>query len=297
MDNKDSCAVRKWLKKCDDTNIAPWLWDFKNELLINRNNESNNVDNAIIRIFEWYLNENEYYAGETEETYLAKCIYHVLWDIPMEYLSVKLLDVDVMNSFWTTYRHAIKLEYTDPGTKRYSGKINKNTFENLKKNYNDYSAVNEEVVRYGDIKKFAQLTHTIGNFTAEPKFWNASRYKSTKDFWDSTLVFFYSMERLGFNHRLYVERYFMHDYCDKDDNYYPKQLWPGHKLPGKFKPGKEDIEPFITNVNNFIERRGKFMVKRLCEILSMKDLSFYMEDKLEKFTLDDMCRDGDTTTA
>lgn len=267
----------------------PWLWDFKNELLRDRVHEANDYDNAIKRIFEWYINDGKYNLGETENTHLAKCIYSVLWDIPMSYLddsSLRLLDIDVMNSFWTIYQHAITLEFSDPGTKWYRGKINKGTFNHLLEKYEDYVEVNEKTDKYGDIKKFAQLTHTIGNFTLEPKFWNAGRYKSTKDFWDSTLYFLKAMEVIGFNYKSYVQKFFKQGYCDKSNGYEPIPLWEGCNLPRAIKPPIDKIEHFISNANRIIEQRGKFMVKRLCEKLDMQDLTFYSEKNLCNLSLD-----------
>ena len=281
--------ITKWLEKCEEEKVEPWLWSFKTELLKENSNitELHNPKYAIKHVFNWYLDENNYENGETEDTNLAKAIYHVLWDVPMEQLNdnpLRLVDMDVMNSFWTTYRLAISYEYGNPGSKWKNGQINSDTFENLLNNFDNYANVNSDG-KYGDFSRYALLTHTIGNYTLEPKFWNAGRYKSTKDYWDSTLVFFKAMEVLGFDYKSYVERFFMHDYCDLNNNYAPKPLWFGHKIPGAFEPGKDDIKEFITNVNNNIERRGKYMIKKLCEKLNMLEMSFYVEHQLKDFEL------------
>jgi len=271
-----------WLNKCNASKVEPWLWDFKNELLKNHDTAQN--ENAIIRIFEWYMDKDvKYKLGETEETSLAKSIYSLLWNIEVDVLEKKRLDMDVMNSFWITYKQGIYLRYGEKYHKWKDGKINADAFSSLIESYSTYSRVNELFLC------FAELTHTIGNFTVEPKGFNTGR--KGNDYWDHALCLLRETEPLGHCFKHYVDKYFMTQYVYSDytvASLYGKEAW---KIA---LPSDIEMQDFLTLVCDKIEKRGKHMIRKICEKIIENDMIFQRKPQ-EWFFYNDIMNDSNAT--
>lgn len=104
MDEKKD-IIKRWFEECERKKISPWKYDFKLELQTKEKEYFQEIideSNAIKRIFVWYLSPVQA-TSETETTQLAKTIYSILWNLDTSVLN-RSFDMDVMNSFWTTYR-------------------------------------------------------------------------------------------------------------------------------------------------------------------------------------------------
>ncbi|NSP03044.1 hypothetical protein HRH66_14660, partial [Enterococcus faecalis] len=111
MDEK-KYIIKRWFEECERKKISPWKYDFKLELQTKEKKffqEIMDESNAIKRIFAWYLSPVQA-TSETETTQLAKTIYSILWNLDISVLN-RSFDMDVMNSFWTTYKFAILKKY------------------------------------------------------------------------------------------------------------------------------------------------------------------------------------------
>jgi hypothetical protein len=193
-------------------------------------------------------------------------------------LGSKIIEVraDTMNSFMTTYDQA-KIIY-------------KNGENHLYANANE----NEE------LRKFARLTHTIGNFTLVPRnlppfttvnisFNQYRGRKTVYDYWDLSLRLLkenlvFPESNLEDSFEQYVRLFYLKDYY-LDDNHTIKPLFTRHKKllaeplemplslttalgktlkPDDFLPQSEsELIEFLKTVNFRIEKRGKKMVREL----------------------------------
>lgn len=103
----------------------------------------------------------------------------------------------------------------------------------------------------GELKRFAALTHNIGNLIIFPKGYNYGRYNKTGDFFDLTLETIYNT--LGTTiFKEYANRYFLNIYLE---NGKPKKFWEDHLL-NKVKPKNlEHISTCLERINTYIETR------------------------------------------
>ncbi|MCM3390591.1 hypothetical protein M3649_21135 [Ureibacillus chungkukjangi] len=168
---------------------------------------------------------------------------------------------DTMNSFATTYKHALKIYEKD------EFKVNSNPH----------------------LKQFAALTHSIGNFTLLP--FKLNRYKDEKSFnqyrggnFGKYFVFDYfdlSLKLLKENvndlvFEKFIDTFFLNDYVDKD--YYVKPLFKSHEEflsserlslsePSKFLPKNElELNEYLENVSINTQARAKRIVVELQKI-------------------------------
>lgn len=260
-----STIVKEWLKECDENGVKPWEYDFKLDSVVPKRQHIAHrfleETNPIKRILDWYVTGDE--TIETETTPIAKAIYSILWGIDRVALDNKLLDMDVMNSFWTMYKLNIELHYNDIYAKHIKNGVNAVEINKLKEKFYEYETVNTL------FESFAAKTHTIGNFIVEHKGFNRGRYNN--DFWDLALFFIKTYSELQDETawKKKVGKFFLEPYVD--ENYDIVELYDGH-FSGNTKPNKNSgadttlqTQQFLDRVNINIEQRGKRMIKQLCE--------------------------------
>lgn len=176
-------SIEKFLQLED-----PALYDFKNQSLNEDSTNENN--NSIYKYFRYKLDSS---SSDCDKCQLAYDIYNRLWNWPLEgscnYRLVDLnnskvlLGADTINSFWTTYKIVLQIFYKDYIDDFHKQKENcraqgKVLYEWLKDN-KQIEAVKEKINQqcefkiYDELCKFAELTHSIGNFTLIPVGFNA----------------------------------------------------------------------------------------------------------------------------
>ena len=174
---------------------------------------------------------------------------------------------DTMNSFWTTYARALKLEtgetfYAKPHT------------EELLRRHDaeGYREINEM------FSEFAMLTHTRGNFVLVPVTQagnlNMKRYAPYSDYWDLTLASIRNKQLKAYNEFFgdnsddqfnipklggfdgYVRRHHLGAYVDSQGEVLP--LWDGHLDEGApaLPETMAQIEQFLANVTRAITQRA-----------------------------------------
>ena len=303
-------TVLRWLKECEEIGIKPWEYDFKYEIYENSILVEEMKDKPIELLLETWKDDKVYgYIKETEDSDLAQCIYKILWGFHSKNASKYKddVDADVMNSFWYTFKYylrSVDQVFVENGFNRdgpikcdkglgddvtrgkfkdkYEGQfklweetlgISKNFWLSFILDNIDYFLYADKLKVASELKKYAALTHTIGNFTLVPKGYNSGR--GGNDYWD------YALEKMknqdlsvfdgGFNH--YIDNFHMSDYI-KDDEVKP--LMDQEKLRDKEK-AKDEIESFLKKVNQNIEIRGKKMIEALLQKLQEE---FEGEDKV-----------------
>ncbi|MCK8487070.1 hypothetical protein M0651_07805 [Paenibacillus sp. MBLB2552] len=241
-------------------------YDFKNEDPC----EEVRDEKDPFRKFELYKNSKSNFDCDSSK--LAYRIYKLLWgwnyrnrfSIPdnlkgkLEATKWERLGPDTMNSFLTTYNHACKI----------------------------YSQDHDKVRDNYSLKKFASLTHSIGNFTLVPfkldfrqdvksfnqnRGWHGSEY-FVYDYFDLSLKLIKeTVSETGF--KAYIDTFYLNDYVDHKYDIIP--LFRGHvellkedKLllenPNRFLPTTEaELIEYLRNVLEKIESRGIRIVKEL----------------------------------
>lgn len=297
--------VKNWLKYCDNKNIAPWEFDFKQCYLEEDIEDKSNLWLVLAYKYSHSLSEKNTMFNVTNNTgRYADCdkeafpIYHVLgWQD-------KITDNfrgDTMNSFATTFIPLLSVSgpFSVENTKTWNSVdfggvpniydelirwVKNDTVENIEKFH--FNTENLHRIKNGststcllnEIEKFAKLTHTIGNFTVMLTWMNQGRgIGNVKDYWDLTLKsfqdFFMQFEHGNKIWMEFIEKYYLLPFVD--NNYEVKELWDNHFEKPVIPSTIEDFEQFYSNVNLLIEERGKWITKILCEKLDLIDLKFY----------------------
>ena len=231
-------TVIKWLKYCDKKKFKPWLWDFKNCYT------DSLPEDSITAFLKYKKGESKDTTrnGESKGTTRfcitgkkgsrADCdkeaigLYQVLgWQNSAK----DIIRGETMNSFLTTFKCALALEQSsDCDTQSdklviKSGK--KLPFSDLydkDKNIKDQPYMAFDVVESNQdaFRKFAKLTHTIGNFTVLPHWMNTGRSNLSQDYWD---IFLLSLQE--WLHLIsptseawinFIELYYLQPYVNKD---------------------------------------------------------------------------------
>lgn len=110
-----------------------------------------------------------------------------------------------------------------------------------------------------ELKKFAILTHTIGNIAIVPYGFNTTR--KFNDYWDMGLKLI--QKDLSPNEwEDYININFFNNYVDENNNI--KQYFKESNKNNSYLPqNEEDIIKFLQNVNFCIETREKYMINEL----------------------------------
>ncbi|WP_367912700.1 hypothetical protein [Bacillus pumilus] len=263
---KEHTWIIEWFQKCEELEIKPWEWDFKQSYI----KEPIPKDKSSIELILDYKSRKLKEIGICNITKKAgrkaDCdkepfyLYQLLWSTENEpklksQLSLdrhNLLRGETMNSFITTFNH--------------SKKINSDSHLKL------------------EFEKFATSTHCIGNFTVLPHWMNSGRYLFSQDYWDVTMYsLFEFFQPLGC-WKQFVERYFLQPYVNNDEEWTVSEFWKGHfDSIGNYnhlKPQNEqELSEYLHKVNIRIEERGKWMIKKVCEELKLQHFTFYDELK------------------
>lgn len=265
--------VAEWLTECSRMNINPWEYDLKNEIYP-RYKFADQEDGVTRLISSWL---GEYFEQittisttgsgrkkaidtETEDSDLMQCIYQILWGRKSKhaYTDANLqVDADVMYSFWSPYRTALK----NKGLKNWQSNAYTKDNGSLKelltnKNLPEYSEINKI------FNEFANATHTIGNMTLAPVGFNSGKHNDNWS-WALNLV---EMEKtyqqtdwegLGVqNIEEYVRTY--------NQQFFNLELKYGHVL------SDEDIEKLSQIIPQEINKRGQIMTKQLMNKLEIE---------------------------
>lgn len=257
--------VIDWLNYCDENNIKPWLWDFKNYSLSPFQNDS---ITAFLKYKE--LPKNEGIDCDKAAFYL----YQMLgWQN-----SVKdIIRGETMNSFITTFNEAIKDSsdyYTIANRLGKEPRDRHIPYSTLYQNQN-YLMFDNIQNNLDDFQKFATLTHTIENFTVLPSWMNTGRYYFSRDYWDITLLSLQEWLNILSPDAWtnFVETYYLQPYVNTEYNV--ELFWEGHDK--KILPKKENYPVFLKKVNERIEERGKYIIKQICNKLNKTDFNFYTD--------------------
>lgn len=291
--------VKQFFKYCDVNNIKPWEFDFKRfytddddksspiELWLKyRLNEldepqfDNSINQKLKDIFI-YLRPNK---QQKDPDKVGFPIYDVLnWQKE----STDVVRGDSMNSFKTTFtKDIVSSEGYEEVYKQVGIDASKYLDEQydilLKdKNYLQFKIIKDNE---DEVEKFAQLTHSIGNFTVLPYKINTTRgtSKDFRDYWDITLKVIYdlfiSIGDEGIDAwKAFVKKYSLQPFVNPDKSYCVGELWVRHFDKSVYPVEDEDFKQFYHNVNLLIEERGKWITKQLCDKLELQDLIFYNE--------------------
>ena len=258
--------VIDWLNYCDENNIKPWLWDFKNYSLSPFQNDS---ITAFLKYKE--LPKNEGIDCDKAALFLYKVLG---W----QHSESDIIRGETINSYITTFTQAIT---NDPNYKEICKKIGVNLNEYLNKQYpilyHNKSYQKFETIQRNikEFELFAILTHTIGNFTVLPSWMNTGRYYFSRDYWDITLLSLQEWLNILSPDAWtnFVETYYLQPYVNTEYNV--ELFWEGHDK--KILPKKENYPVFLKKVNERIEERGKYIIKQVCDKLNQKDYHFYKE--------------------
>ncbi|WP_100665514.1 hypothetical protein [Leuconostoc citreum] len=271
-------AVHKWLSMCADNSILPWEYDLKNEIypLTEKIAHENSYVKRILGSWlgEYWeqkttitLNSKGYKRvldTETEDSELMQCIYLVLWGLTSKntYQSVFNLniDADVMTSFWSPYKSALKAT----NLKDWQNNVYNKNIGSLKELYDRFDDDGYKDVN-SRFEKFAKYAHTIGNMTLTPLGFNALHHNDSQT-WRRNLNKTFKDNYQEYNWNiLKVENFdeyknvFLYQYNQLDITYDLKATI-----------NENDIEKITTTIPTEIALRGKDMIKILLDKISEK---------------------------
>lgn len=262
--------IQNWLENFEKES---WNWDFKKCYA-----PESNDDDGISLFLKYKLGlliDNAHslkYTKIFDEKYIGingdcdKEVYPMYNSLKWQIEFDDSIRGETMNSFTTTFHKAIILSknkdeiYEEIGVNK--NKYLRNQYEVLlkDKNYQKFSIIKNNLKEF---ECFAQLTHTIGNFTVLPNWMNTGRGGSftVLDYWDLTLQSFYDFLLPLDAWRSFVEKYYLHSFLDKSLK--PVEFWNGH-FSGYAKINDESqIEQFLFRVNRSIADRGIYIKRKL----------------------------------
>ncbi|AMM96418.1 hypothetical protein P5485_003330 [Bacillus pumilus] len=283
---KENTWIEGWFEKYEEREIKPWEWDFKQSYIKEPISENTSPIRLMLEYKMWDLKEIGICNSTGKTGKEADCdkepysIYDVLWNRD------KVIRGETMNSFITTFNHST-LKSSD-SVEEFE-KIGILIERSLTKQYaklisNDFTKFNLIDERIDEFKKFATATHCIGNFTVLPHWMNSGRYLFSQDYWDVTMYsLFEFFQPLGC-WKQFVERYFLQPYVNNDEEWTVSEFWKGHFDSignyNQLKPQNEqELSEYLHKVNLKIEKRGKWIIKKVCEELKLQHFTFYDELK------------------
>lgn len=270
--------VIDWLRYCDENNIKPWEWDFKNcysdtltpdsitNFLKYKNAELTNP--TTFRVTKLI---GKYADSDKEAFYLYKLLG---WQESQD----SIIRGETINSFSTTFTKAIMKSSNRDQVYKEIG-INPKKYLNEQytilyyhENYQKFDIIAKNTDNFG---RFAELTHTIGNFTVLPNWMNCGRGMCLYDYWDITLMSLQEFLNILSPEAWpnFIKKYYLQPYVNTDYNV--ELFWDNHD--NNLLPKETDFPIFLKKVNERIEERGKFIIKQICDQLDQKDFNFYKE--------------------
>lgn len=192
------------------------------------------------------------------------------------------LETDTMNSFWTIFNIFLN-KYICPELDskciKYYGKKNatlkrywllKNIDEilstdNIDEIESDFPGIVDCITEF---KKFALLTHSIGNFTLVPEGYNMRRYSITNDCWDLSLI---DLQSRCNEYTWYCNNIHIFLYDDYFNNYDKgkqfndlnvKPLYHNHSFENKLPKDVFEFFQYLQNINKCIIHRGEKIINR-----------------------------------
>lgn len=278
----DDIKVIEWLNYCDENNIKPWLWDFKNCYSTELTSDSitnflKYTNGELVNPTTFCITKKVGSNADCDKEALP--LYNVLgW----QHSESDIIRGETINSYITTFTQAIT---KDPNYKEICEKIGVNLNEYLNKQYpilyHNKSYQKFETIQRNikEFELFAILTHSIGNFTVLPHWMNTGRYNFSKDYWDITMFSLQNwLTKLSPEAwKKFIDTYYLQPYVDY--NYKTEMFWKTHSHDYKdiYPKKNEDFTNFLRKVNERIEERGKYIIKQVCDKLNQKDYHFYKE--------------------
>ncbi|HFI0644537.1 TPA: hypothetical protein ACGO4K_000307 [Streptococcus suis] len=275
----DDIKVIEWLNYCDENNMKPWLWDFKNCYSTELTSDSitnflKYKNGELVNPTTFCITKKVGSNADCDKEALP--LYNVLgW----QHSESDIIRGETINSYITTFTQAIT---KDPNYKEICEKIGVNLNEYLNKQYpilyHNKSYQKFETIQRNikEFELFAILTHSIGNFTVLPHWMNTGRYNFSKDYWDITMLslqeWFAILPNGTWNS--FVNTFYLQPYVN--DKYEVELFWDNHTDSKPF-PELQHYSIFLKKVNERIEERGKFIIKQVCDKLNKKDYHFYKE--------------------
>ncbi|NGZ77495.1 hypothetical protein [Saccharibacillus alkalitolerans] len=288
MDSK--AWIEEWFKNCTAFEVKPWEWDFKQSYI----ESPIPKDRSRIALLLEYKSNQLTEIGISNSTgntrSKADCdkeaypVYRSLWGLD----DYKVIRGETMNSFITTFHHGIFESKNKDIVYRSIGISEKKYFTDqydkliADDNFKKFEIIQRHIT---ELEKFAALTHCIGNFTILPHWMNTGRYLFSQDYWDITLQSFSDFLRPLEAWEKFVDLYDMQPYVNNDQEWTADEFWEDHfsNIGGhhqKMKPQTaKQFDEYLNKVNIRIEERGRWMVKKICEKLSLTHFEFYQEIK------------------
>jgi hypothetical protein len=166
-----------------------------------------------------------------------------------------MLGPDTMNSAQTTVNRVVEICEDEKIKELKNGKkISINFILELYSNEDSKKALIDCLDSVGELKKFLDFYHTLGNFVLVPAYFNVYRNLKVKDYWDKSLILLkqlWDKDLRGLYIR-YVNYFFLWDY---NEGYNPKRVSDFQRAT--------DMENFLETTCRNIRRRGNFMVAML----------------------------------
>ncbi|MCM3063797.1 hypothetical protein [Bacillus altitudinis] len=300
---KENTWIEGWFEKCEELEIKPWEWDFKQSYI----KEPIPKDKSSIELILDYKSRTLKEIGICNVTKKtgrkADCdkepfyIYQLLWSTdykpePKSQLNLdryNLIRGETMNSFWTTFKNSVISSKNKNALYNEIG-ININPRKSLKdqchllisnEKFKEFKQIKDNIAAF---EKFATATHCIGNFTVLPHWMNSGRRPFSEDYWDVTLQSFFDFFKPMGCWKDFVEIYFLQPYVNNDNEWTVSEFWEGHFLsigkPKQLTPqNQKELSEYLHKVNFRIEERGKWIIKKVCEELKLQHFKFYNELK------------------
>lgn len=306
-------SVPEWLIYCEKNQIDPWSYDFKQSYLQDEISHSKYKKSPLKLILAYKSgllkdNNNNYNFSHKAGTN-ADCdkevlpIYNILrWqNDPSDQIRGETL-----NTFNTTFNSLLSINrspfnYENINTwKQILGLTNKSDIPKLNyllKRWVSNENINQEIQKFpfyrkskdanifllDEIKKFASLTHTIGNFSVIPTWMNQGKgVGNIRDYLDLTLRdsrnLILEIDEISGKEfwKKFVNKYYLQPFLHPD--YSVAELWDGHFDSSVMPQSIIDFNQFYHNVNVLIEERGKWITKELYDNLELNESSYYQKE-------------------
>lgn len=278
--NEENTLLTEWLNYCKNKHILPWKYDLKSEIYYKVDFNDKPVKRLLkswagMYFSQLYQRDGNYADIEVEDCDLMQCIYKVLWGKITKNASKNVREVyetdpveaDIMNSFFSPYKNALKREKLKTWQSRFycgeKGDYQKNAgdMHELLSHYYEkpYIEINNEFC------DFAELTHTIGNCTLVPLNFNSKYHQDENYSWGLALC---NMEELDLMEKLDLKSLFSERQNQNKDLHNIEDYRKTFLMNGYYSKkdifGYGDID-YLGRVTAAIEKRGMEMTFKLCD--------------------------------